>query len=87
MLIFLVQFAQVFLVAFNSRNAVQARYLSSFLISLLITFCQVISTKLLWQSNFSLEAIIATAFGGALGVVLGAWTHKRFMKKKPVTEW
>lgn len=87
LLLFLISFGQVFLVAWNSRNTVQSRFIGAFFVSLVITVLQVLNTKMLWHSNFSLPAIIATGLGGALGVSLGGYFHKKLVSKKNPNEW
>lgn len=85
--IFLVSFAQIFLVAFNSRNTAQGRYKSAFIVSLLITIFQVLQLKLLVTHHFEIGVIVSTGLGGAFGVVGGTYSHKHFMRKKPPETW
>lgn len=82
MFYFVLGFAQVALISFQSRNYAQGRYVASFVTSLLIacvwwSMVHSISTTEVTMSDGAFYAI-----GNALGGVFGIWLHQKFSKEK-----
>ena len=87
LIIFLLALVEVFLLAFNARNAAQGRYLVSGTTSVAIGFLWVLSIKLLSEQHFTPPLIAAHVIGGAIGSTLGVYVHKKALKPKRPEEW
>ena len=77
--LFLVAFVRMVLMAMNTRNIVQNRYLSAWLVSASIGALWIVSVAVVVR-QMSLLTILAECFGGATGTVVGMYLHKRLYK-------
>lgn len=81
MFYFVLGFAQVALISFQSRNYAQGRYVASFCTSILIAFVW-------WSMVHSISTTTVSwidggcyIVGNALGGVFGIWLHQKLTKK------
>lgn len=77
--LFLVAFGRMVLMAMNTRNIVQNRYLSAGVVSAMIGLLWIISVAVVVR-QLSLSIILAESLGGATGVIAGMHLHRRWYK-------
>lgn len=86
--IFSLGLVQVFLLAYQSRNAAQGRKLGYALTGLCISFvwAYLIRSLSLAGDDFWVRTTVY-ALGCVTGGQIGLWSHKKFNKKKRPEDW
>lgn len=74
-----VSFCSVFLKGFQIKNVQHSHYLSMTLTSFLITLFEVATVTLIVKGGWWIA--LSAGFGGAAGMVLSVWLHKRIFRK------
>lgn len=83
----LMSFVQVFLVALQTRNCAQSRYLAGFLTSLFIGATWLVIVHDMVVSNFSWDKSAVYILCQAVGWLTGTYIHKTYFGKKDHEKW
>ncbi len=82
LIVFVSQFASVFLLGLQSRNVNQRRYVAAVVTSFLISISQFVFIRVAATGDVIL--FVSMAAGGCLGIATSIWFYDRFMQPKPV---
>jgi uncharacterized membrane protein YfcA len=82
MFYFVLGFAQVALISFQSRNYAQGRYTASFITSLLIACVWWFMVHSISTSAADWGDGVGYVLGNALGGVFGIWLHQKLSSRK-----